>query len=148
MRLPAILALTMTLIIGLMPAMGWATGQKVTLYKDPQCSCCEIYAQYLRDNGFEVTVIPTNDLATLSEEHGIPADLQGCHLSLIGDYAIGGHVPVDIVKRLLASKPPVKAITLPGMPAGGPGMMAGPKTGPYTIYAINSDGKSVVYATE
>src|SRR6187401_1048775 len=148
MRLPAILALTMTLIIGLMPAMGWATGQKVTLYKDPQCSCCEIYAQYLRDNGFEVTVIPTNDLATLSEEHGIPPDLQGCHLSLIGDYAIGGHVPVDIVKRLLASNPPLKAITLPGMPAGGPGMMPGVKTGLFRVYAINKDGKSTVYATE
>jgi hypothetical protein len=148
MRLPTILALTMSLIIWLLPSMSWAAGEKVTLYKDPQCSCCEIYAQYLRDNGFEVTVVPTNDLATMSEEHGIPADLQGCHLSLIGDYAIGGHVPVDIVKRLLASNPPLKAITLPGMPAGGPGMMAGVKNGPFTIYAINKDGKSVVYATE
>jgi hypothetical protein len=148
MRLPSIPALAMSLIIGFLPTVGWAAGQKLTLYKDPQCSCCEIYAQYMRDNGFDVTVVPTNDLATMSEEHGIPADLQGCHLSLIDDYAIGGHVPVDIVKRLLASNPPVKAITLPGMPAGGPGMMAGVKTGPFTIYAINNQGKSVVYATE
>ncbi len=148
MRFPTILALTMSLIIGLLPTMGWAAGQKVTLYKDPQCTCCEIYAQYLRDNGFEVTVVPTNDLATMNEEHGIPANLQGCHLSLIGDYAIGGHVPVDIVKRFLASNPPVKAITLPGMPAGGPGMMPGVKNGPFTIYAINDAGSAVVYATE
>jgi hypothetical protein len=95
-----------------------------------------------------VTVVPTNDLATMSEEHGIPADLQGCHLSLIDEYAIGGHVPVDVVKRLLASNPPLKAITLPGMPAGGPGMMPGVKSGPFTIYAINNAGQSIVYATE
>ena len=148
MRLSTILAVAMSLMIGLLPTMGWAAGQKLTLYKDPQCTCCEIYAQYMRDNGFDVTVVPTNDLATMSEEHGIPANMQGCHLSLIDEYAIGGHVPVDIVKRLLASNPPIKAITLPGMPAGGPGMMPGVKNGPFTIYAIDKDGKSAVYATE
>ncbi|HKD74706.1 MAG TPA: hypothetical protein VKB76_04395, partial [Ktedonobacterales bacterium] len=26
----------------------------VTLYKNPQCGCCEAYADYLRHNGFEV----------------------------------------------------------------------------------------------
>ena len=25
-----------------------------TLYKNPQCGCCESYADYLRENGFEV----------------------------------------------------------------------------------------------
>jgi hypothetical protein len=143
-----LLAFTIALMTSSLPTIGWAVGQKMTLYKDPQCSCCEIYAQYMRDNGFDVTVVPTNDLATMSEEHGIPANLQGCHLSLIDEYAIGGHVPVDIVKKLLASNPPVKAITLPGMPAGGPGMMPGVKSGPFTIYAINNAGQSIVYATE
>ena len=32
---------------------------KATLYKNPQCSCCENYAAYLRKNGFEVDVKPT-----------------------------------------------------------------------------------------
>ena len=142
------LAMIIGLMISLLPSMSWAVGEKVTLYKNPQCTCCEIYAQYLRDNGFDVTVVPTNDLTTLFEEHGIPTDMQPCHLSMIGTVAIGGHVPVDIVKRYLAEKPSTKAITLPGMPAGGPGMMAGVKSGPYTIYAINNDGSSFVYAAE
>jgi hypothetical protein len=141
-------ALTVSLTVGLLPSVGFAAGQKMTLYKDPQCSCCEIYAQYMRDNGFDVTVVPTNDLATMSEEHGIPANLQGCHLSLIGDYAVGGHVPVDLVKQAFIGHPPIKAITLPGMPAGGPGMMAGVKSDPFTIYAIRNDGSSFVYATQ
>src|SRR5437870_8423159 len=108
MRLSTILAVAMSLMIGFLPTMTWAAGEKLTLYKNPMCTCCEIYAQYMRDNGFDVTVIPTQDLATLSEEHGIPTNMQACHISLIGDYAIGGHVPVDIVKRLLAEKPPIK----------------------------------------
>ena len=30
---------------------------KATLYKNPDCTCCEKYADYLRSNGFDVTVI-------------------------------------------------------------------------------------------
>src|SRR6266508_4639727 len=102
-----ILAFAVALIVGAQPSIGFA-GQKLTLYKNPQCTCCEIYAQYMRDNGFDVIVIPTNDLATMSEDHGIPANLQGCHLSLVGSYVIGGHVPVDIVKRYLADNQAIK----------------------------------------
>jgi hypothetical protein len=69
-------------------------------------------------------------------------------VSLIDGYAIGGHVPLDIVDRFLSQHPDVKAISLPGMPAGGPGMMPGVKTAPYTIYVIKKDGTSAVYATE
>jgi hypothetical protein len=29
---------------------------QVTLYKNPQCTCCEGYAQYLEQNGFQVDV--------------------------------------------------------------------------------------------
>jgi hypothetical protein len=98
MKYRILIALAVALIVGAQPSIGFA-GEKLTLYKNPTCTCCEIYAQYMRDNGFDVTVIPTHDLATLSEEHGIPTNMQACHISLIGDYAIGGHVPVDIVKR-------------------------------------------------
>ena len=31
----------------------------VTLYKNPQCGCCEGYADYLRDNGFKVNAVST-----------------------------------------------------------------------------------------
>ena len=148
MKLRTMLKLIAAMLIGLLSTMSWATaGEKVTLYKNPQCMCCEIYAQYLRDNGFDVTVVPTNDLASMHEARGIPAEMQGCHLSMVNGRAISGHVPVDIVRRFLAEKPSNMSISLPGMPAGGPGMMPGEKTGPYTVYSI-SDGKSAVYATE
>ena len=38
-----------------------------TLYKNPQCGCCEGYADYLRDNGFKVKAISTNDLTVMGQ---------------------------------------------------------------------------------
>src|SRR5215472_14094242 len=57
---------------------------KVTLYRDPQCSCCGAYADYLRGNGFDVGIVPTHDLELLDDKYGIATDLRPCHLSLIG----------------------------------------------------------------
>lgn len=121
---------------------------KATLYKSPQCSCCEGYASYLRGDGFDVTVKPTHDLANISRNAGVPAHLQGCHTMLIDGYVVDGHVPVNIVRRLLAERPPVAGISLPGMPTGSPGM-GGSKTGPFVIYALPKDGGTpVLYAKE
>src|SRR5260221_4505962 len=85
----------------------------VTLYKDPQCGCCEGYADYLRSNGFAVSIVPTHDLPLLDEKYGIPTELSPCHISLIGGYFVGGHVPIEVVKRLLSRKPPITGLTLP-----------------------------------
>ena len=124
-----------------------ATGPvQVTIYKDPQCSFCENYADYLRKNGFAVTVIGTHDLPLMNDQLGVPANIQGCHLAKVNGYVVEGHVPVDVVKRLLAEKPAIKGITVPGMPAGAPGMF-GTKTGPFTIYVLGSVPPKV-YATE
>jgi len=118
------------------------------LYKSPQCRCCESYAAYLRDNGFEVEVKPTNDLAEISRKAGVPEQMEGCHTMFIDGYVIDGHVPVDVVRKLLSAKPAIAGITLPGMPAGSPGMV-GAKTEQFTIYAVTKDGKApTVYATE
>lgn len=111
----------------------------VTLYKNPQCTCCESYAQYLDRNGFTVDVKATNDLAEISRKAGIPEDLQGCHTSFIGSYVVDGHVPVKTIRKLLDEKPAIVGITLPGMPPGSPGM-TGDKTGPLTVYAVSKNG--------
>ena len=111
----------------------------VILYKNPSCTCCEAYADYLDENGFAVEVRPTNDLAEISRKAGIPADLEGCHTSFIGAYVVDGHVPAPTIRKLLDEMPAVVGITLPGMPPGSPGM-GGEKTGPLTVYAISNDG--------
>ena len=116
----------------------------VTLYKSPECGCCEGYADYLRHQGFAVTSEPTNELAEISRKAGVPTELQGCHTAFIGGYVVDGHVPVEAITRLLAEHPAIKGITLPGMPEGSPGM-AGEKSGPLTIHAIGEDGQSAVF---
>ena len=123
-----------------------AVAEEVTLYKNPQCGCCESYADYLRDNGFTVTVKPTHELVTMSHEAGIPDDFQGCHLAFIDNYVISGHVPIATVNRLISERPDIKGVTLPGMPMGSPGM-SGTKTEPFTVYTVG-DGQPSVYAVE
>ncbi len=121
--------------------------EEVTLYKNPQCGCCENYADYLRENGFTVTVKPTHDLAQISRDAGIPDDFQGCHTAFLGDYVVSGHVPVDVVNRMLEERPEIAGVTLPGMPMGSPGM-SGAKQGPFKIFTVEEGVKPTVYAVE
>jgi len=142
------IALTLLLlgtVLGAAPAAAQGPRQ-ATLYKNPQCGCCGGYADYLREHGFEVTETPTHDLPLLHRQHGVPEPLVGCHTTLVDGYVIEGHVPIDAVIRLLTERPPIKGISLPGMPAGSPGMF-GEKTEPFTIYEIGG-GEPEVYAVE
>ena len=131
-----------------LPLPALADPIQATLYKNPQCGCCEGYADYLRANGFEVEVKPTNDLAEISRRAGVPTEFQGCHSTMIEGYVVDGHVPIDIVRRLLSERPAIAGITLPGMPMGSPGM-SGEKTAPFTVYGVTKDGQApTVYAAE
>ncbi|MGE3873273.1 MAG: DUF411 domain-containing protein [Parvibaculaceae bacterium] len=121
---------------------------KATLYKTPQCGCCENYAAYLRKNGFEIDIRQTDDLAGISRKAGVPEGFQGCHTMFVNGYVVDGHVPVATLNKLLSERPAIAGIALPGMPLGSPGM-GGSKEGPFTIYAVTKDGAPpAVYATE
>ena len=109
-----------------------------TLYKDPNCGCCQDYAEYLRQNGFELSVIPTEELADLRQQQGVPEELTGCHMTLIDGYVIEGHVPVAMIAKLLGERPAIKGISLPGMPMGSPGM-SGEKSEPFTVLEIAAE---------
>ncbi len=122
------------------------SGKTATLYKNPGCSCCDGYADHLRKHGFKVEVKPPAEHDAISKKAGIPEDFQGCHTTFIDGYAIGGHVPVSAIQKLLNERPKVKGISLPGMPAGSPGM-GGEKDEPWKIYSVG-DGKPKVYVTE
>jgi hypothetical protein len=93
---------------------------------------------YLRENGVTVETVMVDDTATIKEEYGIPADLWSCHTTIVDGYYIEGHVPIDVVLKLLEERPDIDGIALPGMPAGSPGM-SGEKDGPWVIYAVSGD---------
>ena len=142
LKAAAVLALTVVTA----PAL--ANPLHAVLYKNPQCTCCEIYAAYLKKNGFDVELKPTHDLAEISAKAGVPEDLEGCHTMFLAGYAFDGLVPVDVIRKVLAEHPAIAGVTLAGMPTGAPGM-PGRKAAPFKIYAFTADGKpATLYATE
>ena len=80
-----------------------------TIIKNPQCGCCESYADYLRQNGFKVTVKASHDLALMKREMGVPDDFSGCHTMVLDKYVVEGHVPVSAIDKLLAERPDFRA---------------------------------------
>ncbi|MHB0777566.1 DUF411 domain-containing protein [Halomonas sp. WWR20] len=130
------------------PLSGFAAETSATLYKNPNCGCCTGHAEYLENNGFDVEVINTNDLAQLKAEHNIPERLYGCHSTLIGNYVFEGHVYAESIKQVIEDKPFIKGLSVPGMPLGSPGM-GGEKQGPIEVYtlAFQPAESPEVYAT-
>lgn len=120
--------------------------EPVTMWRSPGCGCCDAYAEYLRAEGFEVTVIDDRNFEDRSVAAGVPEQGLGCHLAMIGGYAVSGLVPAEIIERLLDERPDITGITLPGMPANAPGM-APEKTGALRTYAFGPDGVTV-YSNE
>lgn len=104
-----------------------------TVYKAPNCGCCNGYIAELKKQGYEVDVKSTEDMGSIKEQYGIEEDKQSCHTTVIGDYFVEGHVPLAAVEKLLSEMPDIDGIGLPGMPIGTPGM-PGVKQAPYEIY--------------
>ena len=99
-----------------------ARGISVTLHRAEGCSCCATYADYLRDNGFTVELDTVDDLGPIRERYGIPEAAVGCHTSVLDDYVVEGHVPVEAIDRLLTERPAIDGISVVGMPGNSPGM--------------------------
>ena len=127
-------------------AVAVAADEKVhaTLFRSPGCGCCEGYASYLRNNGFDVTVVDQSNMTLIKKKYDVPENFEGCHTTVICDYVVEGHVPVGPIKRLLAEQPAIRGISLPGMPQGSPGM-SGVKTAPFEVLTIpGNDGPASV----
>jgi hypothetical protein len=117
---------------------------EVKMYKNPECGCCEEYAGYLRRHGFRVMVTPTHNMSLISRQAGVPEHLAGCHTMTVGGYVVEGHVPVGAIDKLLAERPAIKGISLPGMPEGSPGM-TGVKSAPLEVLEIKEGAPKVFY---
>ena len=73
---------------------------------------------------------------------GIP--LSGCHHAEVNGYIVEGHVPARDIARMLADKPDIAGISVPGMAAGSPGMTG---SGSFRVLAFNDAGQiTEIYA--
>jgi hypothetical protein len=95
--------------------------------------------------GFAVTREVTSQLDSVPARRRVPLTLRSCHTAVIGNYLIEGHVPVDLVQKLLKERPKIAGIAVPGMPAGSPGMESNYPV-PYSIVAFKADGTTYEFA--
>jgi len=117
----------------------------IVVYKSPTCGCCSKWVKHLEDSGFSVVAHNRNDMPQIKQALGVPQSAQSCHTAKIGGYVIEGHVPADVIARLLKEKPDIRGLAVPGLPMGSPGMN-GEKTEPFEIRAFGRDGSHHVYA--
>ena len=119
----------------------------IVVHKSASCGCCNLWVDHMREAGFQVEVRDIDNVNTIKERVGVPLGKGSCHTAEVGGYFVEGHVPADDVKRLLADRPDAKGLTVPGMPAGSPGMEVPDGTiQPYTVELVGQDGGTTAFA--
>ncbi|MEL6962178.1 MAG: DUF411 domain-containing protein [Pseudomonadota bacterium] len=113
----------------------------IQVFKSPTCGCCSMWVDHLVDSGFRVDAKDVADLDAMKRMAGVPGHLQACHTALVDGYIIEGHIPATAIKRLLARRPAIRGLAVPGMPAGSPGMPS-PTPEPYDVIAFSDAGES------
>lgn len=121
-------------------------GTRIVVFTDPGCQCCNRWETHLRTAGFTVESRTADDLRAKRRELGVPPSVRSCHTAVVDGYVIEGHVPADVIIRLLKTRPAVAGLVVPGMPVGSPGMTDGPAI-PFEVFAIGLDGELKLYAT-
>lgn len=117
------------------------------VYRDPECGCCEAWADIARKAGYEVRVENRTDMPAVKARYGVPSELASCHTAIAAGYAIEGHVPMAHVDKLLRARPKgVLGIAVPGMPRGSPGMeMPDGSVDAFEVMAFDAAGKTSVF---
>jgi hypothetical protein len=119
----------------------------MTVYQGPQCGCCGLWIEHMKEFGFEAEVHYRNDLGEVKQAFGIRPELSSCHTAIVNGYIVEGHVPGDVVRRFLAEAPSARGLTVPGMPTGSPGMeVPGGRVDDYSVYLFTASGDVQIYS--
>lgn len=152
-RSPQILALAAALVTISLTTAAVRSGSPIppakkptiTVYKDPSCGCCKNWIAYLARHGYTVVAKDTPDMTEIKHSLGVPAGLTACHTAVVNGYIVEGHVSAEDIDRLLAQKPTIAGIAVPGMPMSSPGM-DGPRTQGYQVISFDKTGHTKVFA--
>lgn len=126
---------------------GSGAGTAITVYKSATCGCCAKWVDHLRASGFVPAVHDEQDMDAIKDQMGVPTGVRSCHTALLGRYLVEGHVPASDLRRLLADRPAVAGLAVPGMPKSTQGMaMPGDAHEPYEVVSFTRDGKTTLYA--
>lgn len=121
-----------------------ADAPTITVYKSPTCGCCTDWVTHLEKHGFKVSAHDVMDMGPIKDQAGVSPALESCHTAVVDGYVIEGHVPADVIVRLLKERPQVAGLAVPGMPMGSPGM-EGPYKERYDVVTFTRDGQTQVY---
>ena len=125
----------------------FTSSKNMTVYKSPTCGCCNAWIKHVTAAGYRVKAVDVEDVTPYKKRHGVPLDLASCHTGVVDGYAIEGHVPADLIDKLLREKPKTaKALVVPGMPLGSPGMEVPGRKDAYNVILVDASGKRTVYA--
>ncbi|HID46656.1 MAG TPA: DUF411 domain-containing protein [Chromatiaceae bacterium] len=125
---------------------GKVAAAEIVVYKSPTCGCCKKWVSHMRKNGFTVEVHEQYNVTPVKDKLGVPRRLRSCHTAKVDGYIVEGHVPADVVMRLLEEKPQIAGVAVPGMPMGSPGM-EGFRKDPYDIISFTDTGKMGIFAS-
>jgi hypothetical protein len=123
-----------------------AAAPDIVVYKNPSCGCCKKWIEHLRAAGFHVTAHDTSGLAGVRARYGVPPKLTACHTAVVDGYVVEGHVPADVIQRLLKERPDLVGVAVPGMPTGSPGMESEMPMH-YRIFTFEKSGATAVYGS-
>ena len=137
----AALAATIALPVG--PAFASAGADVFTVYKDPNCGCCSLWADAYKNAGYRVAIVEERDLIARKQKLGVPLDIQGCHTAVYRGQFLEGHVPLEAA-RMLEGRIDLAGLVVPGMPAGSLGMGDDPAAS-YDVIGVAKDGKTTVF---
>ena len=149
MRTLLLMSLSLLLCSGFVQAKNTPpqnTALDIVVNRSPSCGCCGKWLEHLKSNGFNVVDKLTEDVQNVKNQYGVTPELASCHTALIGGYVIEGHVPANDIKKLLATKPKVVGVTVPGMPSGTPGMEMGAKKDAYQVLSFDKDKNTQVFS--
>lgn len=120
----------------------------IEVFKSPSCGCCGAWVEHLREAGFTVEVRDIANMMAVKEELGLPGEMASCHTARIAGYLIEGHVPAQDIARMLAERPDIRGIAVPGMPVGSPGMeVPGQPADAFDVVAFDASGRTSVFAS-
>ena len=125
-----------------------ATIASLDVYKSRTCQCCQQWVHHMEDVGFDTETHHPSDLNRIKNDYGITPEFQSCHTAVSSDgYVFEGHIPARFVQQFLEN-PPDDAIGLsvPGMPAGSPGMEMGDRKDHYKVILFNEAGQTRIFS--
>ncbi|MGY6288148.1 DUF411 domain-containing protein [Proteus mirabilis] len=119
----------------------------VEVYKTENCGCCNLWADGVKEAGFDVNVniVSETELMQKYQQAAVPDNLLSCHYATYQGKDLVGHIPIDSLKNIDLMDKKQTGIAVAGMPTGSLGMYAGDYKEPYQVIAFDKAGNQSLF---